>query len=194
LNAIVPAVAAGVVTQHVKPIDLSGIGLIPGVLAVMVATEILGYAVLRTLHNVHFFWRWTHQIHHSAERLDVAGFAYFHPFDVVAQMGLPTLLVCLLGVTPDAAALAGYFGFLVAMFQHMNVKTPHWLGYIVLRPEQHSLHHARGVHAFNYGNFAFMDLLCGTFKNPYEFAKAYGFWDGASAKLGAMLVGRDVAR
>jgi hypothetical protein len=78
------------------------------------------------------------------------------------------------------------------MFQHLNVKTPRWLGYIVLRPEQHSVHHERGVHAYNYGNLAFMDILFGTFRNPEGFSREQGFWDGASAKVGAMLVGRDV--
>ena len=36
-------------------------------------------------------------------------------------------------------------------------------------------------------------MLFGTYRNPAGFPEAYGFWDGASAKMGAMLVGRDVA-
>ena len=131
-------------------------------------------------------------MHHSAERLDIPGAVYFHPFDIALQIGVPTIFVALLGVTPNAAALAGFIGFFLAIFQHVNVKTPRWLGYVILRPEQHSVHHQRGVHAYNYGNFAFMDLIFGTFRNPVGFSAEQGFWDGASAKVGSMLIGRDV--
>lgn len=192
LNALVPAIVAELVMGVATPFDLTALGLVPGAIAVMIASDAVAYWVHRFLHRVHFVWRWTHQMHHSAERLDISGAVYFHPFDIALQAGVPTLLVALLGVTPDAAALAGYCLFVLAMFQHLNVKTPRWLGYIVLRPEQHSVHHARGVHAYNYGNLAFMDLLFGTFRNPREFSAEQGFWDGASANVGAMLVGRDV--
>jgi sterol desaturase/sphingolipid hydroxylase (fatty acid hydroxylase superfamily) len=191
MNAIVPAIIAEVVTKQATPVNLQFLGL-AGALVVLAASDVLSYGVHRFLHRVHFVWRWSHQMHHSAERLDVAGAAYFHPLDIVAQMWVPGMLVALLGVTPNAAAIAGYVGFLLAIFQHMNVKTPKWLGYIVLRPEQHSIHHQRGVHAYNYGNFAFMDLVFGTFRNPDGFTAEQGFWDGASAKVGAMLLGRDV--
>ena len=33
-----------------------------------------------------------------------------------------------------------------------NVRTPQWLGYLVQRPESHSVHHQRGVHAYNYSD------------------------------------------
>jgi sterol desaturase/sphingolipid hydroxylase (fatty acid hydroxylase superfamily) len=191
INAIVPALVAEAVTKVAKPVDLQPLGL-AGALVVLVANEVVGYPVHRFLHRVPFVWRWSHQMHHSAERFDVAGAVYFHPIDVVVQVSAPTVLVALLGVTPDAAALAGFVAVAMAFFQHLNVKTPKWLGYVVLRPEQHSLHHQRGVHAYNYGNLAFMDLLFGTFRNPSSFAAEHGFWDGASAKMGAMLVGRDV--
>ena len=192
LNTFVPALVAEQVTGAATPIDLRGLGLLPGAIAIMIASDVVSYWVHRCLHRINFVWRWTHQMHHSAERLDIPGAVYFHPLDVAVQAGVPTLLVALLGVTPDAAALGGYALFVLAMFQHLNVKTPRWLGYIVLRPEQHSVHHERGVHAYNYGNLAFMDILFGTFRNPEGFSREQGFWDGASAKVGAMLVGRDV--
>ena len=52
------------------------------------------------------------------------------------------------------------------MFQHWNVKTPRWLGYIIQRPESHGLHHELGVHARNYSDFPLWDMLMGTFVNP----------------------------
>jgi sterol desaturase/sphingolipid hydroxylase (fatty acid hydroxylase superfamily) len=192
LNAVVPALAAALVAGHVHPLGLSSHGLVAGTAAVILATEAVGYFLHRAFHRWAFLWRWTHQLHHSAERVDIPGAVYFHPFDIALQTGLPAAVVALLGVTPDAAALGGYILFVLAMFQHMNVRTPHWLGYLILRPEQHSVHHARGVHAYNYGNFALMDLLFGTFRNPASFTAANGFWDGASSLVGSMLLGRDV--
>lgn len=191
INTFVPAFVAEQMTRRVMPVNLQFLGL-AGVPLVLIASDMVSYWVHRGLHRFHFVWRWTHQMHHSAERLDVPGAAYFHPFDIVVQIGVPTAFVVLLGVTADAAALAGFVGFFLAIFQHLNVKTPRWLGWVVLRPEQHSIHHQRGVHAYNYGNFAFMDLIFGTFRNPEGFSAEQGFWDGASAKVGSMLIGRDV--
>ena len=54
----------------------------------------------------------------------------------------------------------------MGMFQHANIRTPHWLGYIVQRPESHSAHHERGVHARNYGDLPLFDIIFGTFHNP----------------------------
>jgi sterol desaturase/sphingolipid hydroxylase (fatty acid hydroxylase superfamily) len=81
------------------------------------------------------------------------------------------------------------------MFQHMNKRTPRWVGYFIQRPESHCIHHARGVHAFNYSDVPMWDMLFGTFRNPrsVEGVEA-GFYDGASRRVGEMLRGRDVTR
>ena len=39
-----------------------------------------------------------------------------------------------------------------------------------------------------------VDMLFGTFCNPKEHRTEVGFYPGASARLGAMLIGRDVSR
>lgn len=82
---------------------------------------------------------------------------------------LPAFATGLLGLSPAAGALAGFLGYATAVIQHANMRTPRWLGYFLMRPTQHGLHHARGIHSYNFGNFALWDIL------------------------GAMLVGRDVA-
>jgi sterol desaturase/sphingolipid hydroxylase (fatty acid hydroxylase superfamily) len=76
----------------------------------------------------------------------------------------------------------------------MNVRTPQWLGYVLQRPEAHGVNHARGVHAYNYGNLAIWDLAFSTFRNPATFDDPVGFYDGASSRTGAMLLGRGVSR
>jgi sterol desaturase/sphingolipid hydroxylase (fatty acid hydroxylase superfamily) len=192
LNGIVPAVLASLLGSH-APVHLAVIGTVPSAILAFLVSDMVSYAVHRTMHNVPFVWRWTHQMHHSAERLDMAGAAYFHPLDVTVQIVAATVPTILLGLSPQGAALAGYIGFLFGVFQHLNVKTPQWLGYVIQRPEAHSVHHARGVHAYNYGNFPLWDIVLGTFRNPAGFVEEAGFWDGASAKMGSMLLGRDVA-
>ena len=191
ISSVLPVLTAAALGP-LQPFHLSGLGTVGGALVGYLAADLLTYGVHRLLHNVPFLWRWAHQMHHSAERLDVAGSNYFHPFDMLILGFTSVLPVTVLGLRPDAAALAGFIGFLVGTFAHMNVRTPVWLGYIVQRPEAHSVHHARGVHAYNYGTFMLWDIVFGTFRNPASFVESAGFWDGASAELGPMLVGRDI--
>lgn len=191
VQTLVPAlVTAGV--AKITPLHLATLGLAPGVVCVIVGSEVIAYGIHRAMHASPWLWRWTHQVHHSAERVDVAGSLYFHPFDVALQSALTALPAAVLGVAPAAAAIAGYVFFFIAVFQHLNVRTPRFIGWLVLRPEQHALHHERGVHDHNYGSFAFMDLLCGTFRNPADFVAEAGFYDGASSRLREMLRGNDV--
>jgi len=79
------------------------------------------------------------------------------------------------------------------MFQHANIRTPRWLGYIIQRPESHSLHHGRGVHRYNYADLPLWDMVFGTFRNPAEMQAEVGFYKGASNRVLAMLAGRDVS-
>ena len=176
-------------THRLLNLDSLGIGW--GALVGIVATDFFVYWFHR-LRHVKPLWR-MHQMHHSAERLDVAGAFYFHPLDVVMTAFVTTFLArVVVGVSAPAAVLVGFFGFLVAVFTHANLRTPRWIGFIVQRPESHSVHHQRGVHAFNYGGLALWDAVFGTYRNPVTFTGELGFWDGASKQMGPMLAGLDV--
>jgi sterol desaturase/sphingolipid hydroxylase (fatty acid hydroxylase superfamily) len=121
-------------------------------------------------------------MHHSAERVDTYGAFWFSPFDMVGWTVLSSLaLTLVVGITPEATTVVLLATALLAVFQHTNVKTPQWLGYFVQRPESHSHHHERGVHARNYSDLPVFDLLFGTFHNPRDFAPQSGFYDGASS-------------
>jgi sterol desaturase/sphingolipid hydroxylase (fatty acid hydroxylase superfamily) len=191
VNAALPALVANSLAGHTL-FDLRWLGTLPGALVGALASDLLGYWLHRGMHTLPWLWRWTHQMHHSAERMDLAGLSYAHPFDTLLSFGSTSVLTALLGLTPDAAALAGFIGFLTAVVQHMNIRTPSWIGRVLMRPEAHGLHHERGIHAYNYASFPIWDLLFGTFRNPDSFPEAYGFWPGASSRIGAMLIGRDV--
>ncbi|MEO8179052.1 MAG: sterol desaturase family protein [Deltaproteobacteria bacterium] len=191
VNALVPALTASALAGHTL-LDLRGLGTLPGALLGALVADFFGYWLHRTMHNVHWLWRWTHQMHHSAERMDLAGMSYTHPFDTLLAFSLTGLATALLGLSPDAAALAGFLGYVMAVVQHMNLRTPLWIGRIVMRPEAHGLHHERGIHAYNYASFPIWDIVFGTFRPMHSFPEQYGFWQGASSKLGSMLIGRDV--
>jgi sterol desaturase/sphingolipid hydroxylase (fatty acid hydroxylase superfamily) len=188
-----PGLWAGWVREH-RLVNLEGLGVTGGTIAGLVATDFIIYWFHRLRHRVPLLWR-LHQMHHSAERLDTASAFYFHPLETVLFAVVTTFVAGLLfGVHPLAAALIGYFGFFVSVFTHANVRTPRWLGYLLQRPEGHAIHHQRGVHAFNYGALALWDLVFGTFRNPTTFVDETGFWDGASGKVGSMLLGADVTQ
>jgi sterol desaturase/sphingolipid hydroxylase (fatty acid hydroxylase superfamily) len=63
---------------------------------------------------------------------------------------------------------------------------------LLQRPESHSLHHARGVHGFNYADLPLWDIVFGTFRNPADAERLQGFYSGASDRVGEMLIFRDV--
>jgi sterol desaturase/sphingolipid hydroxylase (fatty acid hydroxylase superfamily) len=191
VNGAMPALVAVLIGDH-TPLHLGHLGTVAGGLVGFLVSDFVSYWVHRLMHRVPFLWRWTHQMHHSAERMDLSGIAYAHPFDTLASFGMTSLAVALLGISPAAGALAGLLGYACALLQHSNVRTPRLLGYLIQRPEGHGVHHQRGVHAYDYGSFSLWDILFGTFRNPAAFPEAYGFWDGASSRLGAMLAGRDV--
>lgn len=152
------------------------------------------YAWHRTMHNVTFLWRWFHQMHHSAERVDIWGALYFHPFDSIGWTLLGSLALVLgFGVSAEAAIVINVIATFYGMFQHLNVRTPHWLGYIIQRPESHSGHHERGIHARNYSDLPLWDMVFGTFHNPTEFKGECGFYDGSSKRVGDLLRGRLIA-
>lgn len=175
-------------------IDASGLGHVGGALVGFLVLSLGIYVWHVALHRVPFLWRHLHQMHHSAERVDVFGAFLFHPFDLIALSLVGSVsLVLVLGVTAPAAVAASLGATFCTIFQHANIRTPRWLGYVIQRPESHCVHHQRGVHAFNYGDIPIWDMLFGTFHNPARFDGECGFWDGASERVGPMLVGRDVA-
>jgi sterol desaturase/sphingolipid hydroxylase (fatty acid hydroxylase superfamily) len=174
--------------------DASSLGTVPGALLATLCYELLGYTWHRAMHGSNALFRSVHQMHHSAERLDVPSAFWFSPLDMIGWTLVSTLALSLIGLSPAATTLFVLFGALLGVLQHANVRTPRWLGYFVQRPESHSYHHARGIHAGNYANLPVFDMLFGTFHNPQGFAEQAGFRDGASRRIADMLVFRDVSR
>jgi sterol desaturase/sphingolipid hydroxylase (fatty acid hydroxylase superfamily) len=156
--------------------------------------ELVHYWYHRAAHRFDWLWRAAHQMHHSPKAIESLGAYYTHPLDTVLFTTWGSLVFFpLLGLSPEAGAVAAAFLAFNAAFQHANIRTPRWLGYIVQRPESHGIHHERGVHAFNYCDLPLWDIVFGTFKNPARWENEAGFYPAASLRLGAMLVGRDIS-
>ena len=165
-----------------------------GALAGILVYELVHYWYHRAAHGLDWLWRAAHQMHHSAESLEALGAYYQHPLDTVLFTTWGALVFFpLLGLSPVAAAVASAFLAFNAVFQHANVRTPRWVGYVVQRPESHGIHHERGVHRYNYSDLPLWDIVFGTFRNPERWDAQAGFYDGASSRVGAMLIGRDVS-
>jgi sterol desaturase/sphingolipid hydroxylase (fatty acid hydroxylase superfamily) len=182
------------VFDGVSLIDGRGLGIVGGAAAGILVYEVGHYAYHRVAHRSDWLWRWGHQMHHSAESLDAWGANYLSPLDTFAFTTIGSLVFFpLLGLRVEAGVIGAAFLAFNAAFQHANMKTPRWLGYLIQRPESHSLHHGRGVHAWNYADLPLVDMLFGTFANPERYRAEVGFEPGASARVGAMLIGRDVS-
>ncbi len=148
-----------------------------------------------SMHKSDTLWKIFHQMHHSAEKLDIPSAFYFSPMDMVGFTLLGSLVFALImGVNPSAATIIILSLNFLSIFQHANIKTPVWLGYIIQRPEQHAIHHGRGIHAYNYSDFPVYDLIFGTFNNPKDYQGEYGFYDGGSARVLDMMSFKDVSK
>ena len=195
-GSIVITMFWGVLLEGRSLLDGSGLGTIGGAAVGILAYELIHYGYHRAAHRFDWLWLAGHQVHHSAEKLDAFGANYLHPIDLFFFTSWSALVFFpLLGLTAEAGALGATWLAFNAMFQHANIRTPHWLGYLIQRPESHLMHHARGRHEHNYANLPLWDVVFGTFHNPrsVEGVEA-GFWNGASTRFMDMLRFRDVSR
>ena len=174
-------------------IDLSHLGVVSGSIVGLLVYELGSTLYHITMHKFDFLWRTFHQLHHSAERLDTFGALFHSPMDMIGFTLTGSLALALLvGIPPQSITVVLLVINFAAFFQHANIKTPHWLGYIIQRPESHSIHHGKGIHKYNYSSFPLFDMIFGTFKNPKTYQKETGFYHGASARVLDMLTFKDV--
>lgn len=146
-----------------------------------------------SMHKSNLLWRVFHQMHHSSERMDIPSTYYFSLMDMVGFTLLTSFcFVLIVGLSPIAITGIIFSLNFLSQFQHANISTPHWLGWIIQRPEQHAVHHERGKHKFNYSDFPIYDYLFGTFRNPKDYQEKNGFYDGASGRVLDMLLFKDV--
>jgi sterol desaturase/sphingolipid hydroxylase (fatty acid hydroxylase superfamily) len=176
-----------------RPWSADSLGLAGGALSGYLVITFIYYWWHRARHHNDFLWRWLHQFHHSATRIEIITSFYKHPFELVANGLLSSAIVYgLIGLNVRQAILTVTLTGVVELFYHWNVRTPRWLGYLVQRPESHLVHHQEGLHAFNYSDLPLWDMLFGTYRNPKEWNERCGLGREEELRLGALLAGRDV--
>lgn len=192
LSSYLPMLWDGYLASY-QLLDLSGLGVAGGAVAGLLVYELGAYIYHRAIHRYDALFTGVHQMHHSAEALDTYSAFYFSPLDMVGWTGLGSLCLTLcVGVDPTAATVILVATSFFSIFQHANLRTPRWLGYIVQRPESHTVHHGRGVHQKNYSDLPLWDILFGTFENPAGYEHETGFYPSASTRVLDMLLCRDV--
>ncbi len=176
-------------------LNLTGINAVVGGIVAVLLYELGVYVWHRAMHKNDLLWRIFHQMHHSAERLDTYGAFYFSPFDMIGWTLLSTVCFSfIMGLPAQSITIMLLVTNFFSIFQHANIKTPTWLGYFIQRPESHAIHHAKGVHAYNYSDLPLFDIIFGTFRNPSRYIKETGFFYGASSKIKEMLLFKDVEK
>ena len=170
------------------------LGVAGGALAGYLVITFIYYWWHRWRHEMGFLWRWFHQVHHSPQRIEVITSFYKHPFELAVNGVLSSaILYLVVGVNKEVASVAVLLTGLAELFYHWNVRTPHWLGFLIQRPESHCIHHQEGVHSYNYADLPLWDMLFGTFRNPRRWGARCGFGEGEH-RLTEMLAGVDINR
>lgn len=176
----------------VRPFSADSLGTVGGVAVGYLTITFVYYVWHRARHEVPLLWRWLHQLHHSPKRIEVWTSFYKHPAEAVANSLLSSAVLYLMcGVSPAVAAIVTSVTGVAELLYHMNIKTPHWLGYLFQRPEMHAVHHAEGWHRQNYSDLPLWDMLFGTYFNPHTAPPRCGLGD-EEHRIKEMLLGVDV--
>lgn len=145
------------------------------------------------IRHMNGFWVLFHQIHHSPSRIEVLTSFYKHPIEIASDsIVIGFMVYSLFGGSALAGAWYAFFAATGEYFYHANIKTPHWIGYIMQRPEHHSIHHQLGVHKYNYSDLTLWDRMFGTFKDTEDFVSRCGFPKDNETHLTKMLLFKDV--
>lgn len=166
--------------------------VVGGLIAYFVITFVF-YWWHRWRHTVNFLWLALHQVHHSPQRIETITSFYKHPLEIILNsLIIGSINFLLLGLSLESAAWCMLFSAVGEYIYHMNIKTPHIMGYFFQRPEMHRIHHQRGKHYYNFSDLPIWDMLFGTFKNPKTMDEACGFKPEREQKLGEMLIFKNV--
>ena len=174
--------------------SIDAVGFLLGAFITYLVSTFIFYWWHRIRHESKFWWRFAHQIHHSASRLEILTSFYKHPFEILINSALSAIIVFpLMGCSNQQAAVYTLFIAVGEMFYHWNIHTPRWVGHLFQRPESHRIHHQKDMHSKNYSDLPLWDKLFGTFSNPKNADKVKcGFIVENELDIKAMLLGKEI--
>jgi sterol desaturase/sphingolipid hydroxylase (fatty acid hydroxylase superfamily) len=180
--------------QRASVLDLgASFGPLAGGLIGYVVATFIYYWWHRVRHTNNFLWLLCHQVHHSPARIETITAFYKHPMELVINSIISsTANYALLGLTIEGAAWVTLFSGAAEFVYHMNIRTPHWMGYFLQRPEMHRIHHQRGKHFNNFADLPVWDWLFGTYQNPATYRGLCGYNLDRELQLGRMLCFKNV--
>lgn len=166
---------------------------LPAALIAYFISTFIYYWWHRFRHESNFFWKLCHQLHHSASRIEVLASFYKHPVEIFINSVISALLIyTVLGCSVEAAAWYTAMTAVAEYFYHWNVRTPHWIGGLIQRPESHRVHHQYRHHTQNFADLPIWDILFGTYHNPKSSPKRCGFDRRREARVVEMIAFQDV--
>ena len=147
-------------------------------------------------HQIDFLWLIFHQVHHSPTRMEILTSFYKHPLEVIFNSIIMIILLNpILGMDAKAGVYTSIFTAVGEFWYHLNIKTPHWIGYFIQRPESHRLHHLQNTRICkNYTDLPIWDILNRTFENPVNEFHPIGFNNGIETNVMSMMMFNDVRK
>ena len=147
----------------------------------------------RIRHESKLFWLLCHQLHHSPRRIEILTSFFKHPVEILLNSWISGVLVYfILGCSIEAGAVYTILTAIAEFFYHWNIKTPHFIGYFIQRPESHRIHHKFQHHTQNFADLPIWDMLFGTFFNPKEKILKCGYTELREDRFEDMLMLKDV--
>jgi sterol desaturase/sphingolipid hydroxylase (fatty acid hydroxylase superfamily) len=145
-------------------------GILPAVIAwtvAILAWDLIGYGSHVVRHRYDFLWRF-HAIHHSQREMNFFTQHRFHDVDVIVDQALRT--IPLLALNASFSTLGFFYVIALAHFRlyHSNIKSDYgMLRYVLVTPQSHRIHHARGRHQLNSNFGIFFSLWDRAFGTQY---------------------------
>jgi sterol desaturase/sphingolipid hydroxylase (fatty acid hydroxylase superfamily) len=130
-----------------------GVGLFnvlasPPWLALLLSVLLMDFAVWvqhLLAHRVPVFWR-LHQVHHADLDMDMTTGTRFHTLEILLSQVLKALVILTLGAPALAVLIFEVLLNATAMFNHANIRMPHWLDTglrrFIVTPDMHRIHHS----------------------------------------------------
>jgi sterol desaturase/sphingolipid hydroxylase (fatty acid hydroxylase superfamily) len=160
-------------------LGLLSMGPVPYWLAFVVgfvSADFSDYVLHRASHQWRPLWL-LHAVHHSDQRLDVSSSLRQHPLFYVAVMALRVLLTFAIGAPIESLAVRDIASVVTSHLHHAAIAwTPaavvrwqRWIGWLIVTPAAHWMHHDPdpALTNSNYGQFfSLWDHLFGTFRAP----------------------------
>ena len=144
---------------------------------IMLAVDLVEYAVHRAYHSDGFLWR-IHAVHHSSRKMDWLASSRLHVLEALLTRTATLAPIFLLGfdqgVVNAYAILIGFHATLI----HANLRWRFgWLEQVFVTPRHHHWHHADHPDAINTNyavHFAFIDRIFGSLYLPEGWPEDYG--------------------